>query len=71
MKKKLFQYTVIFHKYEASENGTEVYKDSEILIDPKFTLAASEKEVIFKATREISEDHAKFPDNVEILIRNF
>lgn len=69
--KKLFQYVAIFHKYEKSESGAKTYKDSEIIIEPKFTLAESEKEVIFKATREIDEEYAKSPDNVEILIRNF
>jgi hypothetical protein len=64
--KKLFQYVVIFHKYEKSE-----YKDSELIIEPKFMLAESEKEVVFKATREIDEEYAKSPDNVEIIIRNF
>ena len=34
-------------------------------------LAESEKEVVFRATREIDEQYAKSPDNVEILIRNF
>jgi hypothetical protein len=69
--KKLFQYVAIFHKYEKSESGVKTYKDSEIVIEPKFMLAESEKEVIFKATREIDEEYAKHPDNVEILIRNF
>jgi len=69
--KKLFEYAVIFHKYEELKNGEKVYKDSEIIINPKFTLAESEKEVIFKATREIDEAYARFPDNVEILIRKF
>ena len=64
--KKLFQYVVIFHKYEKSE-----YKDSELIIEPKFMLAENEKEVVFRATREIDEQYAKSPDNVEILIRNF
>ena len=69
--KKLFQYAVVFHKYETSENGSKVYKDSELIIEPKYTMAESEKEVKFKATREIDEEYAKAPDNVEILIRNF
>lgn len=69
--KKLFQYAVVFHKYETSETGAKVYKDSELIIEPKYTLAETEKEVVFKATREIDEQYAKAPDNVEILIRNF
>jgi hypothetical protein len=69
--KKLFQYTVIFHEFETSVAGVRTYKDSKMVIEPKFTLAESEKEVVFKATREIDEEYAKSPDNVEILIRNF
>lgn len=69
--KKLFQYVAIFHKYERKENGNKVYKDSEIIIEPTIVLAESEKEVVFKATRQIDEEYAKEPDNVEILIRNF
>lgn len=69
--KKLFQYAVVFHKYETIEIGAKTYKDSELIIEPKYMLAESEKEVIFKATREIDEQYAVAPDNVEILIRNF
>lgn len=68
--KKLFQYTVLFHEYEITEKG-KVYKDSKIIAEPKFALAVSEKELIFKATREIDEKYAGDPDNVQILIRNF
>lgn len=71
MKKKLFQYTVLFHEFITDEKGNKVYKDSSIIIAPTFALAETEKEIVFKATREISEEHAKSPDNVEILIRNF
>lgn len=69
--KKLFQYTVLFHKYEKTESGANVYKDSELIIEPKYILAETENEVIFKATREIGEKYAKAPDNIEILVRNF
>lgn len=68
--KSLFQYTVLFHEYETTEKG-RVYKDSQIIAEPKFVLASSEKEVIFKATREIDEKYAASPDDVQILIRNF
>jgi hypothetical protein len=69
--KKLFQYAVVFHKYKTTESGAKVYKDSEMIIEPKYTMAENDKEVMFKATREIDEQYAKAPDNVEILIRNF
>jgi len=68
--KKLYQYAVLFHEHENSEKG-KVYKDTKILVEPKFILAASEKEVIFKATREIDDAYAENSDDVQILIRNF
>lgn len=68
--KSLFQYTVLYHQYETTEKG-KTYKDSEIISEPKFMLASSEKEVIFKATREVDDKYASDPDNVQILIRNF
>ncbi len=64
MKKRLFQYTVLFHKFKKGE-----YIDSSIIIEPKSVLANSEKEVAFKATREIDEKYASDPDNVEILVK--
>lgn len=74
MKKKLFQYAVILHKYEKDEanlKGGPIYVDSELIIQPTMMLAKSEKDVVFKVTRLIPEEHAGDPDNVEILIRNF
>ena len=68
--KKLFQYTVLVHEYETTDKG-RIYKDSTIVVEPKFILAVSEKEVVFKATREIDEKYAANPDDVQILIRNF
>lgn len=68
--KKLFQYTVLVHEYETTDKG-RIYKDSTIVVEPKFILAISEKEVVFKATREIDEKYAANPDDVQILIRNF
>lgn len=68
--KSLFQYTVLYHEYETTEKG-KIYKDSKILVEPKFVLASSEKEVVFKATREIDDQYASDPDNVQIQIRNF
>jgi len=69
--KKLFQYTVIFHKYELNELGVKVYVDSELVIEPRYVLAVDEKDVIFKATREVDEEYAHSPDSIEILIKKF
>jgi hypothetical protein len=65
--KTLFQYVVLLH--EKDKDGA--YVDSKIIIEPTFILSKSEKDAIFKITREIPEAHASNPDNVQILIRNF
>jgi hypothetical protein len=69
--KKLYQYAVIFHKYEINELGAKVYVDSELVIEPRYVLAVDEKDVIFKATREVGEEYAHSPDSIEILIKKF
>jgi hypothetical protein len=74
--KHLFQYAVILHEYEQKEAtssmpASKVYKDSKLIIEPKYVLADSEKSLIFKITREIPEEYATDPENVEIKIRNF
>ena len=68
--KNLFQYTVILDEYKITEKGKE-YVDSKVIIEPKFALAGSENEMVFKITRDIPEEFAKDPDNVRILIRGF
>ena len=68
--KNLYQYAVLIHKYEEKDNK-KVYVDSELIIEPKTVLAKSEKDLIFKVTREIPEKYAIDPDNVQILVRNF
>ena len=73
-KKRPFQYMVLLHQFEKDEanlKGGPVYKDSVVIIDLKTVMARSEKELVFKITREIPEEHAGEPDNVEIIIRPF
>ena len=65
--KQLFQYSVLFHNH--TKDGE--YVDSEIIIEPKFALAKSEKDLVFKITREIPEKFAENSDNVQIIVRNF
>jgi len=69
--KQLFQYVVILHEYETTEKNGKVYKDSKIIIEPKLILARNEKDVLFKVTREIPEEFASNPDDVQILVKNF
>lgn len=68
--KQLFEYCILFHQYKNTEKGKE-YVDTIMVQDPKYILASSEKEVVFKATREVGDEYAKDPDNVQIIIRNF
>lgn len=65
--KQLFQYAVILHEHD--KDG--VYVDSKIIIEPTTVLSKSEKDLVFKITREIPEEYASDPDNVQIVIRNF
>lgn len=69
-KMRMFQYAVILHKTEVKDGKTD-YVGAEIIIEPKIILARNEKEVLFKATREIPEDKTDNPDNIDIIIRNF
>lgn len=66
-KKGLFEYAVLLH----TKNEKKEITDTQLIISPTTILGESEKDVIFKVTRAIPEEHAKNPDNVEILIRNF
>ena len=65
--KQLFQYAVILHERDKDA----VYVDSKIIIELKTALAKSEKDLVFKITREIPEEYAENPDNVQIYVRNF
>lgn len=71
-KQRLFQYVVILHiKATNEKTGVSEYTGAEIIVEPKYLMAKSEKEVVFKATREVPEDKAGDPDNVEIIVRPF
>jgi hypothetical protein len=65
--KQLFQYAVVFHKLDEEGN----YVDSKIIIEPKVALSKSEKDLVFKITREIPEEFAEDAQNVQIIVRNF
>jgi hypothetical protein len=65
--KQLFQYAVILHERDKEET----YIDSKIIIEPITVLAKSEKDLLFKITRQIPEEYVTNPDNVQIVIRNF
>ena len=65
--KQLFQYAVLLHKYDKDDE----YVDTQVIIEPKFALAKSQQDLVFKITREIPEEYATDPANVQIIVRNF
>ena len=65
--KQLFQYSVVFHQFDKEGD----YVDSKVIIEPKIALSKSEKDLIFKITREIPEEFADDAQNVQIIVRNF
>lgn len=70
-KQRLFQYAVILHNYKTDDKGVKTYVGAELIVEPTMIMAKNDKEVAFKATRQIPEDKASDPDNVEILVRPF
>lgn len=74
MKKRVYQYMVLLHEFDKDDTRAKsdpVYKDSKVIIDLKTVMAKSEKDLVFKITREIPEEYAQEPDNVEIIVRPF
>lgn len=75
MKKRLFTYAVILHTKKKTDDGALTKQpeefESTLIIEPTNILAKNEKDVVFKVTRLIPEEHASDSDNVEILIRPF
>lgn len=67
MKKNLYNYAVLFHERDAKGN----YVNTTVILEPKTMLAKSDKEVAFKATREIPESYTNNPEDVEIVISPF
>lgn len=71
MMKQLFEYVILLDEFTTDEKGVKSYKDTKIIVEPKVTLAKEAKDVLFKATREVPDEHASNPDNVRIVVRNF
>lgn len=68
--KRLFEYAILYHEY-TEEGNVKTFKETHLVQGIKSILATTEKEVVFKATREVDEKYASDPDNVQILVRNF
>ena len=69
---KLFEYTVIYNpKPRKDANGNDTTPKSELVIEPKWRLADSDKQVAMIAAREIPEQYLDKLDEVEVIIRPF
>lgn len=71
MEKTLYNYVVVYNTYTTDDKGVKTYQDSKLIIDPTFAFAKTEKELVFKITRDVPADYANDPDNIKIIIRPF
>lgn len=72
MPSKLFEYAVIYHpKVTKDANGNETQGPDKLLVEPKYVLAGTDKEVAIKAARAIDETYLDKLDQVEIIVRPF
>jgi hypothetical protein len=69
---RLFEYAVLYHpKVVKDALGNETQGPDKILVEPKFVLAANDKEVAMRASREIDEAYLDKLEQVEIVVRPF
>lgn len=70
MKKKLFQFAVLYHETIEKENKKdEVF--SKVVIDPKTILAQDEKVALLQIAKQIPDNYQEKLQDVEILLRPF
>lgn len=72
-KQTLFEYAVIYHPKpkKAAEGEEQEVPKSELVIEPTFMLAFSEREVGFKVNRLLDAKYADKIDQLDIIIRPF
>lgn len=70
MKKKLFQFAVLYHEKIDKGNNVTDYTTT-VLIEPKTILAPDEKVALLQIAKQIPETHTDKLSDVEILLRPF
>jgi hypothetical protein len=70
MKKKLFQFVILYHELVERENKKDEYKTS-VLVEPKTVLASDEEVALLQIAKEIPDAVQDHLENVEILLRPF
>jgi hypothetical protein len=70
MKKKLFQFAILYHELVERENKKDEYKTT-VLVEPKTVMASDEKVALLQIAKEIPDSVQDHLENVEILLRPF
>lgn len=70
MKKRLFQFAVLFHEKVEKENNKEEIK-SKVIIEPKTILATDDKVALLQIAKQIPDEYQEKLQDVEILLRPF
>lgn len=70
MKKKLFQFAILYHETQYKENNrTEVV--SSILVPPDTVIAQDERVALMMIAKKIPDSHQDKLQDVEVLLRPF
>jgi hypothetical protein len=70
MKKKLFQFVILYHELVERENKKDEYNTTG-LVEPKTVLASDEKVALLQIAKQIPDAVQDHLENVEILLRPF
>jgi len=70
VKKKAFEYLVLFHEEIVKEYGVQEIS-TKMIVAPKVIIAENEQNARFLAQRDIPEVYASNPEWIEVLVRPF
>lgn len=71
MKKRLFQYAVLFHERTTNKDLQKEEFNTQVIVPIGIMLATDEKIAALKIAREIDEKYVEQLQDIEILIRPF
>lgn len=71
MKKKLFQFAVLFHEEWKVGEDMKTKVETKMIVEPKTILATDEKSATLKIAKELPEEYMDRLENIEILLRPF
>ena len=71
MKKKLFQFAVIYHERIVNIESKKETFNSMIISGPENVLATDEKTALLMVAKRIPDEHLAHLEDIEILIKGF